>query len=95
MKINKLYEKNYKIHGLEPIIDKLIEELMELGVELSHYKLAKGDRNNMLSELIDVKLVLGNILNSEYSTQEVREMEDKKINKFKCFLDDIRSSLDT
>lgn len=55
------YEKSLKHFGIEDRVEKLIEEMAELMVELKHYKDNKTTKNHVIKEIADVHVLLNTV----------------------------------
>lgn len=68
---------------------KLVEELFELGVELSHAlnKPEKAKRDDLAAELADVYLRMEILIRRLQIAPEVQECVSKKIQKYSKYLD--------
>jgi len=54
---SQTYKKAKEIWGVELQIDVLIEELGELIVAISHYKRGRGNKEEILEEIVDVTIM--------------------------------------
>ena len=55
------YDKSLKHFGIEERIEKLIEEMAELMVELKHFKDKKAIVHNVRKEIADVNVLLNTV----------------------------------
>lgn len=74
-------------YGIQSRIDKLIEEMAELTVELSHYKEGRGDIEHIAEEMADVEILMHEV---SYLMPITQQNVDKwKVYKVKRQLDRI------
>ena len=66
------YEKSLKHFGIEDRVEKLIEEMAELMVELKHFKDNKTTENHVIREIADV-LVLLNTVAFYFDTLQINQ----------------------
>ncbi len=85
MSITKTYKKTVGKWGEEAQYDQMIEECAELIVALKHLKRGKIDRQEVINELADVTLMVGQ-LTWMLGEEEVNSAIEEKLQKLEKLL---------
>ncbi len=86
MSMTKTYKKTVDKWGEEAQYDQMIEECAELIVALKHLKRGKIDRQEVINELADVTLMVGQ-LTWMLGEEEVNSAIEEKLQKLEKLLD--------
>ena len=90
-----IYKDAIKVFGESKQIDQAIEELAELQLILSKYKRFKSkfnkkemfNMNNILSEIVDVKIMLDQlVLLFDFKRERINKMKEVKLTKLKGYI---------
>ena len=85
MSMTKTYKKTVDKWGEEAQYDQMIEECAELIVALKHLKRGKIDRQEVINELADVTLMVGQ-LTWMLGEEEVNSAIEEKLQKLEKLL---------
>jgi hypothetical protein len=86
--MNKIYTKVIAKYGVKTQLTKVLEELAELSVEISHAIFSKGDRAKIIEELSDVEIMLEQIkIIFEINETEVVKVKVKKLARLQKLLE--------
>ncbi len=80
MSLEKIYQATLNKWGSEAQYDQMIEECAELIAALKHYKRGRIGENEVIEELADVNLMLGQ-LSWMLGTEKVDQAITAKLNK--------------
>jgi NTP pyrophosphatase (non-canonical NTP hydrolase) len=87
MRYQDIYMKTIDKWGEEAQYDQMIEECAELIATLQHFARGKVDRNDVVDELADVFLMVGQ-LTFMFGEERLHEAVENKIAKLKLLLDE-------
>ena len=81
----ELYKKTLEKWGTDGQYDQMVEECAELIAALKHFQRGKIDRQEVLDELADVSLMLGQ-LTWMFGEEQVNKTVEKKLKKLENLL---------
>lgn len=91
MSLEHIYQATLDKWGEEAQFDQMIEECAELIVALKHYKRGKADKEEVINELADVKLMVGQ-LSWMFGTEELNSAIEAKLEKLDGLLNAPKAS---
>lgn len=83
----EIYEKTLRKWGEQAQYDQIIEECAELITTLKHYARGRADKDNVVDELADVYLMVGQLAYM-LGEERLERAIDRKIAKLQVLLDD-------
>ena len=86
MKYEQIYEKTLEKWGREAQFDQAVEECAELIAVLKHWRRGKVNEEQVVNELADVWLMVGQLVYM-FGEQRVSRSVEQKIDKLKVLLD--------
>ena len=86
MDLHELYRSTVEVWGEQAQYDQAAEECAELIAALMHYRREKVDAQQVVDELADVTLMLGQ-LTWMFGQQKVDEAVERKRQKLDCLME--------
>lgn len=79
--------KNINLVYEIPLSELVREEMSELNISFAKCNMNEGDRDNLLTECVDVMNTLHNFINEIFTADEIDNRVNKQIGKAKKVLD--------
>lgn len=82
----------YTYFGVPNQVDKALEEMTELSLELYRYKKGKGDISALKEEIADVLLMVNQLVLIFSNQKEIKQIIDQKVYRTKKVIEDTKNT---